>query len=966
MEINHGYKAEIPPQIIFEKMKNCSFDFFHKNKILNLNLITNDYLSTRKSIINLMKKISDRLGFKSQTFFLSIHYFDIIKSESNDPSLFNNYYSLALSCLVISSKYCENDPYVPQLTYFIRAYNNIVENKNKNTIGLSDLIYYEVKICKILNYRLQYYTIYDYNSFLFGHGILKFEQIKGIKKDNNVSFSVYAKKILEKIYKKSRNYLDIVIYKKESFIYNSLLISIYIMKKSIESVFINELAKINNDNDDNEKEKLKNQSYKYFKEIMNEFYKINFESMEEYKLMKKDFEPLKFRNIINNSLSLNINNNLKKDLTLDKINIFNLDNSKKIFSSYKNNDNNANFLNNSFNYSKYNKVISEKNKSSIKLSSDEIKDEKFGFLKKGKNNLYYSINYIINKKNNNNKNKNMNLEEKKTLSLSKYYNNIQSENNFLYYNNHTSNLTSSINLNNHIYRNIFINEVDDNITNLKSISPNNNDNQTSKLTYIIRKPKKINKFGNIKIMQKEENNINMNNEEIIRTNDRLKKINKLYFKKFLYNNGEKKKINHKMKKNNTLNIYNYTNSGKNLTEIFDIGNLKLKIDENNYLCDKKYINNFTTLNNINIDNEKENNKNINAVQDISKEKIRINKRNINLNNKEKNTSYNKNRLNILSSNINPILKYESLNTENNYYDSYIGKLKQILKTKDSENFINLNRENKNRRKKIYTKTENNEDINLTSIKDKNTISIKQKSSLIEQKKPNLKINILKTDTNKSNLDGKIINKEYKIIKFLGDNLNINRNLYSYNNKIKKIINTKTEEVKNKNKLIIKNNIKKNFNKFDNEINSFTNNNYLAKSLNINSDYKKNIIKKKPNYKKCKKFTIDEPINNNLNLNMEKCYSLTTSNNDQNQKLLNKNDIIINNKNIYSTIVINNHISINLNKDSKENIKLMKNSNNALNSFFRNRENKIIKKADIYHKTTEKLNNKILKRIKNNK
>ena len=89
--------------------------------------------------------------------------------------------SLALSCLIIASKYCENDPNVPQLPFFIKTYNSIVDVRYQNTIVISDLIYNEIKICKILKYRLHYYTIYDYNSFFFSHGILKLEQIKDIK-----------------------------------------------------------------------------------------------------------------------------------------------------------------------------------------------------------------------------------------------------------------------------------------------------------------------------------------------------------------------------------------------------------------------------------------------------------------------------------------------------------------------------------------------------------------------------------------------------------------------------------------------------------------------------------------------------------------------------------------------------------------------------------------------------------------
>ena len=169
MKINHGYKAEIPPKTIFEQMKKYSYNFFQKNKKLNINIEIKGYFEIRNSIINLIKRVSDKLCFKSQTFFLSIYYLDIIKSECieniENNSLFNNIASLALSCLVIASKYCENDPNVPQLPYFIKIYNSIVDIRNKNIIAISDLIYNEIKICKILKYRLHYCTIYDYNSF---------------------------------------------------------------------------------------------------------------------------------------------------------------------------------------------------------------------------------------------------------------------------------------------------------------------------------------------------------------------------------------------------------------------------------------------------------------------------------------------------------------------------------------------------------------------------------------------------------------------------------------------------------------------------------------------------------------------------------------------------------------------------------------------------------------------------------
>jgi hypothetical protein len=48
----------------------------------------------------------------------------------------------------------------------------------KNMISINDLRIGEVVILKILNYKLNYFTIYDFNSFLFSHGVVKLEQLK--------------------------------------------------------------------------------------------------------------------------------------------------------------------------------------------------------------------------------------------------------------------------------------------------------------------------------------------------------------------------------------------------------------------------------------------------------------------------------------------------------------------------------------------------------------------------------------------------------------------------------------------------------------------------------------------------------------------------------------------------------------------------------------------------------------------
>ena len=210
MEENNLNEGEIPPQQIFEIMKTNIYDNFYNYNYSSLN---KDYIQSRKTLFNIIHKITIKMGFKSQTFFLSAHYLDIIFTKKRRINA--NLNTLVLACLCLSAKFCENDPIVPHLQYFIRIFNYIIGYKN--IITMSDLKRTEVLALKLLNYKLNYFTIYDFNSFLFGHGILKIEQLKeldnkiktkyrGRKKelDINPSNSVLIKSILEKIYKKSR------------------------------------------------------------------------------------------------------------------------------------------------------------------------------------------------------------------------------------------------------------------------------------------------------------------------------------------------------------------------------------------------------------------------------------------------------------------------------------------------------------------------------------------------------------------------------------------------------------------------------------------------------------------------------------------------------------------------------------------------------------------------------------------
>ena len=244
MEENHLYETEISPKKIIRKMKANIYDNYFKN---SYHFISSDYLINRSSLFSLIRKISNKMGFKSQTYFLSIYYLDILFSKNKKIDC--NYKILGLACLLLSAKYIENDPTVPNLPCFIKVYNNIVGYKY--IISVSDLFYAEVLACKMLCYKLNYYTIYDFDSFFFGHGIIKIEQLRelndGFSNFNSNNFeinstnSIRIRKILEKIYRRSRHYLELIVNNSQICLkYNSFLISIFIMKKSVEEILFDE------------------------------------------------------------------------------------------------------------------------------------------------------------------------------------------------------------------------------------------------------------------------------------------------------------------------------------------------------------------------------------------------------------------------------------------------------------------------------------------------------------------------------------------------------------------------------------------------------------------------------------------------------------------------------------------------------------------------------------------------------
>ena len=200
------------------------------------------YFNHRQEIKLLLKNINNHLDNNSKTFFLALYYSDYIFSKYDISEIFSipyknnynisDYVLLSLACLVTATKFIEIDPHIPDLTTFGKLCTNY--SKYQYFFKISEILEAEVKIVKILEYKLNYFSLYHFITFFFAHGIILESTI--IKNSNN---KYSSRKLLEKIYVQSREILDIIVDNYNEYFYliigeNNYITAVEILKFAIE------------------------------------------------------------------------------------------------------------------------------------------------------------------------------------------------------------------------------------------------------------------------------------------------------------------------------------------------------------------------------------------------------------------------------------------------------------------------------------------------------------------------------------------------------------------------------------------------------------------------------------------------------------------------------------------------------------------------------------------------------------
>ena len=804
MDQNHV--IEIIPQQIFETMK---YDIFTDYKNTFQSLLDAKYIKQRKEIFESIHKLSNKLGFKSQTFFLTTYYLDLILLQYSMPS--HKYFLLALGCLVIASKYSENDPVVPPLENFIVLFNKI--KKMDSPVTFEQLYKMEVKICKLLKYNLHYVTSYDFDFFFFNHGIIKKEQIieiLSIDNDDNetdkefVLDGNYVKKILEKIYRKSRSFLNLVIYNDTlCFKYNSLLLSIYIMKKSVEFVILNEYKDKNNYYYNIFQQNIIIKTDNYFKEIMDNFYSIDYESSPNYQELIKDKEII---NIFPQNENINTNNISKKNIIEN------------------NNDNPATSATLDDVHSSNKLLKSMTLKNNYKVINSKIN------IKKALNGKKSYYNSLFNKNNHENQIERYGKNINKNNSTTKYQKiKINIKKDFSMCNKHCIDRYSNINFSDYkslCKLNIFTEKSIDKSNHfndshsLEKFSYNNNKISVNNIRPHINDVKLVNSNSNIyrysTIYNDDKNkSVEKNNEVIVNKNNK----NKPYFKKVIHNNvmktaNKKAVVTGLISKTNTIkNEY-----GNNLTLSINTNKKKKNRFDNNLNSgyNKSNINDennlFQTRKTLDFNNQ------IFKSQEKSKEK-----KEEKLKKKEKSVDKNNN----INSNTNIIYNYYFSN--NNYYT----------------NNKNIENSNNNIKSTFYKNKIGSEPNILTNISNSNanfSIGSSRKSATNNNFKKNSIVNMKYCNFK----NGQFLNNEEN-----NNHTNLRKNISPKS--INKILSSesfyrKKNNDKNftgmKNKMAVSKDVRNTINSMKNlDSNSSTKKSKNFFPLNKNSNYQKKLLKR---------------------------------------------------------------------------------------------------------------------------
>lgn len=204
---------------ILSNMQKEKFRFtFEKirNKEVKDDLTYNNYkfyFGKRKKIIQILIHLNCKLCFNEESLFLAIHFIDIIANLSCSDPFINfekvNFKKMAIACTLLSSKFTENDPNIPNVKDYEIDKNHHYYGQSESVNELKKL---EVEYLILLDHKLNYSTPYDFLkmfstiSFFFKEDFENFKLFKNLNSNpfdviDNINDDSFRKNISESYYK---------------------------------------------------------------------------------------------------------------------------------------------------------------------------------------------------------------------------------------------------------------------------------------------------------------------------------------------------------------------------------------------------------------------------------------------------------------------------------------------------------------------------------------------------------------------------------------------------------------------------------------------------------------------------------------------------------------------------------------------------------------------------------------------
>lgn len=171
---------DISPHELYSQMKEKTITRARNEQLSDW------YMNNRQHCVNYIRKCCDRLRLRDNSFFAALSYADEVLMSSNKLTT-KTYDLIVISCIVLATKYAENNAYELDLNDFHTSEGTYLYN-------MHDIKAREVKTIKELQYNLNISTAYDFLVYQMACGVIFKDEFPD--KRNVNKFYSYSKSLL--------------------------------------------------------------------------------------------------------------------------------------------------------------------------------------------------------------------------------------------------------------------------------------------------------------------------------------------------------------------------------------------------------------------------------------------------------------------------------------------------------------------------------------------------------------------------------------------------------------------------------------------------------------------------------------------------------------------------------------------------------------------------------------------------